>query len=1018
MADTIIPFLARAVASDKDAEAQLKIWETIPGYYSALLEISSNQSLDHAVRHLAALYFKNGIDKYWRKTATHALQRDEKVEIRSQLMALLFEPSNKLARAYAEGTAKIARIDFPTEWPDLLHVILASVQASFNLSTPNQDPANRRLAQQHSLYTLHRVVKGLYTMKTARGKQVLYQIGPELFRYLSTLYYEKSESILSQLNGSIPMEAINVIELEGHAKVALMALKSLRRLIVHGFPDRVTRMFPDKLPFNQIPECLKLFESLTTYLGKFLQIRTILPKPDIQNIKDPNASSPWRPVHRCITKMSLLIGKLYLDLLEERMMNFCVVPGSMSIPAFYWSHVQAYTLAGGDEMYERILLQGLRIIRHLVDNSKFAHNDPDRHPDSEEAHKVIHSQLLTQEFISSCTQVLISKYLPLGQEDLEKWESEPETFVSEEEADQWEFSLRMCAEKLLMDLMKQARALVGPQIIQMLQQAAEVTPAADLKSILLKEAIYSAVALGAYELHDYMDFDSWLDSKLMSEAQIGNNVNPHWAFIRRAIVNLIGEWIAVKSGPEMRPKIYTLLISLMSPSESSLVVRLTSIGILRIVAEQGWLSDGEIFLPHAEVALGGILVLLDDSEEFETKMMVINCLSTIAQLMGKKIGPYVHRVINELPRLWDSSQDQIMFRTALLLLLQALMKALKEQSIELHPIIVPAIEYSIEPTQKLNFFEDGIDLWLTTLQNATELTPQLNNLYPYLLNLLDLSSENLIQILRVVKAYATLNPSATIQHPTTIPIFARLAVMITELKLEAIKAVLGCVGTVIRACLVDGVVEPAETVMVTSGLWNCIVQACVDSVARGQVDYVTADLAGLVCLVGSWDPGFVLRGLRSVGESANPPRGALVQEFLETCGRVYDAMTHERQRKELVMSLTSLLATGDPEVVAHIQEVFVCVSGALASIDGLSEEEAHIKFFKAVEIEDDEEETLDYTRRLAQQNRDPLVTTSLRAHVKSKLAECENGMGGAEVFRAQVLSKCDPHILNEVLKRL
>ena len=52
-------------------------------------------------------------------------------------------------------------------------------------------------------------------------------------------------------------------------------------------------------------------------------------------------------------------------------------------------------------------------------------------------------RLLTPEFVVSATRLIVTKYLPLSNEDLMKWDSEPETFVSEEDADQWEFSLRV-----------------------------------------------------------------------------------------------------------------------------------------------------------------------------------------------------------------------------------------------------------------------------------------------------------------------------------------------------------------------------------------------------------------------------------------------------------------------------------------------------------------------------------------------------------------------------------------------
>jgi hypothetical protein len=67
------------------------------------------------------------------------------------------------------------------------------------------------------------------------------------------------------------------------------------------------------------------------------------------------------------------------------------------------------------------------------------------HPDIDKAKEIIKTQLLTHDFIPSCCEVLVSKYLTLTKEDINKWEDEPETFVAEEEADQWEFNLRVRA---------------------------------------------------------------------------------------------------------------------------------------------------------------------------------------------------------------------------------------------------------------------------------------------------------------------------------------------------------------------------------------------------------------------------------------------------------------------------------------------------------------------------------------------------------------------------------------------
>jgi hypothetical protein len=48
---------------------QLQEWEKARGYYPLLQAVFLDKSLPYEVRYLAVIQLKNGIDKYWRKTA-------------------------------------------------------------------------------------------------------------------------------------------------------------------------------------------------------------------------------------------------------------------------------------------------------------------------------------------------------------------------------------------------------------------------------------------------------------------------------------------------------------------------------------------------------------------------------------------------------------------------------------------------------------------------------------------------------------------------------------------------------------------------------------------------------------------------------------------------------------------------------------------------------------------------------------------------------------------------------------
>ena len=69
------------------------------------------------MRYLAIIHLKNGVDKYWRKTATNAIKKEEKELIKSRSVdAVLNEPNDQLALHSANFLSKVIRIEYPREW--------------------------------------------------------------------------------------------------------------------------------------------------------------------------------------------------------------------------------------------------------------------------------------------------------------------------------------------------------------------------------------------------------------------------------------------------------------------------------------------------------------------------------------------------------------------------------------------------------------------------------------------------------------------------------------------------------------------------------------------------------------------------------------------------------------------------------------------------------------------------------------------------------------------------------------
>jgi hypothetical protein len=70
---TLLNVLRSAASTDpqqvQSGAKQLERWEKVAGFYKYLQSVFIDKSLPFEVRYLAIIQVKNGIEKYWRKTA-------------------------------------------------------------------------------------------------------------------------------------------------------------------------------------------------------------------------------------------------------------------------------------------------------------------------------------------------------------------------------------------------------------------------------------------------------------------------------------------------------------------------------------------------------------------------------------------------------------------------------------------------------------------------------------------------------------------------------------------------------------------------------------------------------------------------------------------------------------------------------------------------------------------------------------------------------------------------------------
>ncbi|KAF9169445.1 Importin-11 [Mortierella sp. AD011] len=968
--DVLLSVLAEAASQEQarmqNAVTQLQQWETTPQFNATLQDIFYDKSLETNVRWQAIIYLKNGIDKYWRKTAKNAITPEEKAAIRSRLLTALDEEQKPLATQNAVLISKIARFDFPLEWPDLLSTLLDIVRSS----TANESDPRARLIQQRSLYTLHLVVKGLISKTLASGRKQFQQAAPELFSNVVNIYVRYVDQLFAS-------NTTNIESLSGCLETSHMALKCLRRVVVHGFPEFSTSEGP-----------VTFFRLALEHLRKFIAFKETIPE---------QCSFLVTAVDSHIK----VIGKFYLDLMDAHPRQFILTAGAGDVLQFYWG-----LLAGNESEHsaapaQTTLIQALQLIKKTLKDPQFILTDNDPEPIVVQCRHIIENEFMTTETTTRLAEILITKYMRLTQDDLEEWDSNPEEWAIEEEADSWKYQLRPCAEKVFMDLLSSHRAQLSPLLVQLVGSTANMT------DLFLKDSIYCAIGLGSHDLYGSIDFDNWLSGQLTQEVQ---NVDPSNRIIRRRIAWMIGKWVSVNVSKEARPTVYTIMLHLLRPEEH-LAVRLATAQNLRACIDD-WDFEPATFAPFLEQSVQGLRLLMGEVEEPDSRMRILNCMSIIVERMDDHIAPYAQQIIELLPPLWQAAADQNLLQSAILVIMTKLVESLKSQSVGLHALVMPLIRLSVDPSQEAHIYlmEDGFELWLATLKSAREPTDELLSLVPAAVTLLSEGMDHMRTMLKILQSYLMLDAEKTF-HIAGPSLISGVANLLGEgLRAEASVSIMQFMDITALSCPV----RITGDLYVTSGLLNKVLSTIM---AKTETNVVLTQYLSFLARLAIDDSGYLSNVINNTGLQFGQAR--LLHLLLDFWMEKFDNVSHPKHRKLHAMGLTAMMRTSDPSALELLPRLVAIWGDVLNEVNENGSGDSLVYWRETQDDEDDtSEETAEVIRRRELLKRDPVHTTNLAHYVKASIVECERLNGGAEPFQQQWLSRVDPLMLETLMPLL
>ncbi|CAG9791056.1 unnamed protein product [Diatraea saccharalis] len=328
----VLDTLNRATSQDteilKPAEKKLQEWEIEPGFYSVLLDILSNHSIDINVRWLAVMCFKNGVDRYWRKNAPNAITDEEKQKLRQGLLNtnILNEPITQIATQQAVLISKIARLDCPAHWPNLVPDLVGALKAP------------QPLVQHRSLLIFHHLVKALASKRLLGDRKVFQELTNSVFAFILNLWHENTELFLRHIQEGAATELITE-----HLEKALLCLRILRKLTVFGF--KKAHESQDAVAFLNV-----VFDRAKTSL----ECRKLLKGRGIY------------PLELC-EKFIIHLTKVALGVLGHH--PFSYVP--LIRPSLEFALYYCFTEQGMALIYERFTIQCLNIVKGILQCAEY-----------------------------------------------------------------------------------------------------------------------------------------------------------------------------------------------------------------------------------------------------------------------------------------------------------------------------------------------------------------------------------------------------------------------------------------------------------------------------------------------------------------------------------------------------------------------------------------------------------------------------------------------------------------------
>ncbi|KAJ7540520.1 hypothetical protein O6H91_10G020100 [Diphasiastrum complanatum] len=983
--------LSQDEALRKPAEATLAACENKAGFCSCLLEIIAARNLEdqHGARWLASVYFKNSINRYWRQRRDGlGISDAEKPHLRRKLLELVGEENNQVAMQLALLISKIARFDYPREWPELFPSLLQKLQSPIALLT------------QRVYTVLNQILKELSTKRLAADQRNFAEITSQLFDYTWQHWCNDTQLILQELStllltsegGSISSELGQTWSLM--CERWLVCLKALRRMLVFGFQS-------DARSLQEVAQVKQVCPPFLQAIQSFLQYKAALQQ--------------LHPLQAFVKKACMKLMKTLVEIQTAHPHSFSdktILPVLLEFCCTTITEPKQETIS-----FEHFLIECMIFIQNIIQCVEYRPSKTGRvlgqlTPTMEEAkanlarraQEIISTILENKRLLVLC-QILVQRYFVLTGKDLDEWARDPEAFHHEQDMVQWREKLRPCAESLYLALFENHREVLAPFVVQILEQTSDNCPPADpgadvqlTEALSLKEAAYNAVGVANYDLYDYINFKKWYENALSREIL---NQHPNSRILRRRVAWLLGQWVS-KIKDDMRLPVYGALIGLLG--DGDLAVKLAACHSLHNLIDDVHFYEEE-FVPFVPTCFQLLFQFMKQAQEFDSKLQIFNMVSLVIDRLGEKVTPCTEELLSFLPQVWQDSEGQSLLRIQVIFALQRLVIALGPRSPLCYELLFPMLQYSTDVNQpdELNMLEDGLQLWQSTLKYAPSMVTQLLELFPHLVSGMERSLDHLQVAMKIIESYILLGGQAFLQRHA-VGVVKILDAVVGNVKEKGMMCTLPVIETLIQ-CF------PGEAPPLLERVLQKLIILVISG--RDEADIVKAFSGAILARILVQNSSFFAQLISQPSLlHALQESGVLVDQstlllFFDSWLDKVDSLTTVSKRKVCALALCILLTSTEPRILDRLEQILsVCTSILLET-----EEEKNGQHFSARvgdERSTGSSESED-SRKQQVCNLDPVNRVALAPLLKEKLQTCAT-VHGETAFNA-ALSRLHPSLL-------